>query len=51
MRFTDSERRTLLAGLFVLQASRADDEDVQIRGLVHRLGGDVHEAFFWREAQ
>jgi hypothetical protein len=51
MRFTDRERRTLLAALFALRSSRADDDDAQIRGLVHRLGGDPHEAFFWRDAQ
>jgi hypothetical protein len=49
VRFTDGERRTLLAGLFALRASRAGDDDRQIRALVHKLGGDPHEAFFWCE--
>jgi hypothetical protein len=51
MRFTDPERRTLLAGLFTLQHARADDGDEQIRSLVAKLRGDPDEAFFWSEPE
>jgi hypothetical protein len=49
VRFNDVERRTLLAGLFALRSSRADDDDPQIRALVVKLRGDPDEAFFWTD--
>jgi hypothetical protein len=51
MRFTDVERRTLLAGLFTLRHARADDGDDQIRSLVAKLRGDLDEAFFWSDPE
>lgn len=46
--FSDDERALILAGLFELHITRAEDKTMggTIRELVHKLGGDTEAVFF-----
>ena len=49
MDLTDDERHLLLAGLFVLSITRAEDNDEEheaIKALARKLGGDPEATFF-----